>query len=283
MKTIKLLILSLILSLTSVVYGQLFQQRDASFDLTGALGVASYYGDLVDKSPVFRQPSFCGSVGVAYNYNPHLSVRGDFSYMQIQGSDSKNSRAALKARNLSFKSNLWDLNASIEYNAIDITGEHKFTPYAFIGIGLCHFNPYTTDRNGKKVYLQPMGTEGQGLSAYPDRTPYSTTILQIPFGAGLKYVLSDKLILGFEFKYRYVDTDYLDDVSNSSYPDKAVLSAKNPSLPQLTYRGDELPGGAPYPAPSLNRGNPNNRDAYYSVQFKIIYRIKHYEHVDVNY
>lgn len=283
MKTIKLLILILILSFNSVVYGQFFQKRDASFDLTGALGVSAYYGDMVEKASFFKEllpvrlPSFCGSAGVAYNYNHHLSIRGDFSFMQIQGSDSKSLQADLRARNLSFKSKLWDLNASIEYSVIDIvTKRHKFTPYALIGIGLCHFNPYTTDRNGKKVFLQPLGTEGQGLSAYPDRTPYSTTVLQFPVGIGIKYVINEKLILAVEDNHRYVNSDYLDDLSGSSYPDKALLAAKDPGLPQLTYRGDELPGGAPYPTGvNAKRGSPNNKDSYDSWVIRIIYRIKH--------
>ena len=287
MKLSRLLALSLMLILSSMVNAQFFDRLNPSLDFAGAAGISSYYGDLAQPHSVFREPSYCLSAGVAYNHNPHLSLRTDFSFLQVQAHDSKNSRADLKARNLSFKSEMWELNATAEYNVLDITGDnHKITPYAFIGFGVCHFNPYTTDRNGKTVYLQPQGTEGQGLAAYPDRKPYATTILQIPLGGGVKYAVSEKLTLALELKYRYIDTDYLDDVSNAGYPDPSILAAKNVNLPMLTYRADELPGGNAYTKSNvlgLNRGNPNNRDAYYSFQFKVLLRLKNYEHVDINY
>lgn len=244
---------------------------DPSFNVSLNAGVASYYGDLTESAKIFNQPSYSFSAGAVYNLNPHLALRADIGYSKVQAADSKNSRADLKARNLSFKSNILDGSLSVEYNILDIISAHRFTPYVFGGIGFAHFNPYTTDRFGNKQFLQPLGTEGQGISAYPDRTPYARTVLMVPFGGGLKYAISDRFALGVEFKYHYLSTDYLDDVSHSGYPDKALLTAKNPTLPYLTYRGDELPGGAPYPAPSLNRGNPNNKDVYYSTQLRLIY------------
>lgn len=285
MKLFRLLILSLFILAANAVHSQNYflQSIKPSLDLNIGGGVSSYFGDLVQKNPYFREPSASFSAGIAYNLNPNLSFRGDFSYMQIQAHDSKNSRPDLIARNLSFKSNLWDVNALAEYNFLDMTGNNKFSPYVFAGIGFCHFNPYTIDRNGNKVFLQPLGTEGQGLPAYPNRKLYSKTVIDFPLGGGIKFAVSENVTLGLEFFYRFANTDYLDDVSNFGYPDKAALAAKNPALPQLTYRGDELPGGAPYPNPSLNRGNPNNKDSYYTGQIKIIYRLKNYNRVEVNY
>ncbi len=287
MKAIRLFILSMFLLPTITVYAQdehyFLQSINPSLDLHGGGGVSSYYGDLVQKNPFFREPSASFTTGIVYNLNPNMSFRFDFSYMQIQAHDSKNSRPDLVARNLSFKSNLWDLNATAEYNILDMTGDNKFTPYVFAGIGFCHFNPYTTDRYGQKVFLQPQGTEGQGLAAYPNRKPYATTVFDLPVGGGIKYAVSDRITLAIEMYYRFANTDYLDDVSNFGYPDKAALAAKNPTLPQLTYRGDELPGGAPYPSPTLNRGNPNNKDQYYSGQLKIIYRLKNFSSVEIDY
>lgn len=285
MKTLRILIQLLMIISFTTVNGQIFEPNNPSVDLSFGAGISSYYGDLIQSNPFFKEPSYCFSTGIAYNHNPHLTLRGDFSYQQIQAQDSKNKRPDLIARNLSFKSQIWNIDAMMEYNVIDITANNKFTPYAFLGFGVCHFNPYTKDRNGKKVYLQPLGTEGQGLALYPDRLPYATTILEVPFGIGFKYAISSRLNLAFELKYHYVDTDHLDDVSNAGYPDQAALAAKNPSLPMLTYRGDELPGGAPYPSKSsgLNRGNPNNRDAYYNGQFKINFRLHSSSKIEIDY
>ena len=283
MKILRLCFFIPVLIACSTANSQILRVENPSLDLTGGVGMSSYYGDLVQNNAFFRQPGFSISTGLAYNLNPNTSFRAEFALSKVQGNDSKNSRADLKARNLSFKSSVWDFNVSVEYNILDMSGDRKFTPYVFGGIGVAHFNPYTKDRNGKKVVLQSMGTEGQGLAAYPERKPYSRTALELPFGGGVKFAVSTRMVLGLEFKYRYLSTDYLDDVSNFGYPSQAALAAKNPSLPMLTYRGDELPGGAPYPAVTLNRGNPNNKDSYYSFQLKVGFRLKNYSGVEINY
>jgi opacity protein-like surface antigen len=253
---------------------------NAQLEITASTGLSSYYGDLTENAKIFNQPSFAFNSGVSYQFSPKFSWRSEIGFAMIQAKDSKNSRADLRARNLSFKNNIWNLNTAIEYDFVNMA-EHRFSPYVFLGIGLCRFNPYTTDRNGQKQFLQPLGTEGQGTSAYPDRKLYKRTELEVPMGFGAKYAINDHLILGFEFKYHYVDTDYLDDVSMGGYPDKTVLSA---STAQLAYRGDELPGGASYPAKGtgLNRGNPNNRDVYYSTQIKFAYRLNNNK-IQINY
>ena len=270
MKLLQLRFLSLFLLISPLAKSQ----ADFEFNIGG--GIASYYGDLIEKDhAIFPQPSYSASVGVAHYFSPHWAIRGEFSALKVGAKDSKNDRADLKARNLSFNTNIYDLGLEGEYDLFDMTPGHRnFTPYAFLGIGIFHFNPYTTDRTGKKVYLQEKGTEGQGTAAYPDRKPYKKTLLNIPFGGGVKYALNNKVVLALEFKYRFIDTDYLDDVSMGSYPNMSVLAAKDPLLPGLTYRADELSGGAPYPAngTGLNRGNPNNNDAYYTLQAKVTWR-----------
>ena len=273
MKLLKLRLLLLLLAASPFAKSQ-------SWELTSSAGLASYYGDLVQSNPFFREPSYAIGVGGSYNFTPHWAWRSELTFSQVKAHDSKNKRVDLQARNLNFKSAIWDINTEAQYSVYDISaGEHIFTPYVFLGVGLFHFNPTTVDRNGTKINLKLAATEGQGTAAYPDRKPYKTTQLQMPFGFGFKFALNDKMLLGFEFKYHYLDTDYLDDVSQSGYPDQAAVAN-----PQLTYRGDELPGGAPYPPKgnTLPRGNPNNNDSYYTAQFTFAWRLKSSK-IEVNY
>src|SRR5437868_8729060 len=177
MKLMRLRLFSLLLLVSPFAKSQ-------NVELSFGAGIASYYGDLIQADhPLFQQPSYAFSVGAEYYFTPHWTVRGDFSVLKVQAADSKNQRDDLKARKLSFKSGIWDLGVMGQYNFIDITsGEHKITPYAFLGAGIFHFNPYTTDRNGNKVYLREKGTEGQNTAAYPDRKAYKSTMLNLPFG-----------------------------------------------------------------------------------------------------
>ena len=100
---------------------------------------------------------------------------------------------------------------------------HKFRPYGVIGIGVFHYNPrgeYTApDGSTKMVDLQPLRTEGQGMSQYPDRKEYSLTQINIPYGVGIRYYFSDVVSASFELVNRKTFTDYIDDISKDYIPD----------------------------------------------------------------
>ncbi len=75
---------------------------------------------------------------------------------------------------------------------MDIT-KTRFTTYLYGGIAVFHFNPWAYDNDGNKIHLQPLSTEGQGVAAFPSQKKYKLTQLALPFGAGIKYAVSDKV------------------------------------------------------------------------------------------
>jgi hypothetical protein len=272
MKKMKNLALSMCFMLAfSTTYSQL--------SINAGLGLSNYYGDLTNKTRAFDQSSFGFSTGIAYKFLPKLSLRSEISYSKVQADDKTSKDVGHKARNLNFKSNILSFDFSMQYDFRKME-THMFTPYFFYGIGIFHFDPYTTDRFGIKRMLQPLGTEGQGVWLYPDRVPYSRTQIEVPMGFGFKYNFGENITAGLELKYRYLSTDYLDDVSMNGYIAKGLLEQKNSLLPLLSYRGDELKDGDPYPTGGvsgvirLNRGNPTNKDCYYTTQVKVEYQFK---------
>lgn len=235
------------------------------------LGMASYFGDLTKNNKLFSQSSVSFSAGLSYPLFPKFNGRFDIGYQQVKASDKNNSSAALKNRNLSFKSNVVDVSVSLEYFLVDMN-KHKFTPYVSAGVGAMFFNPYANSTTGQKTFLRDLGTEGQGLTGFADQ--YKKAALIAPLSVGFKYAASKRTMIQLEFCYRITETDYLDDVSLNYYPDKALLDAKNPATSAFTYRGGEV-GAGPYPAKNnrLSRGNPSNNDGYYTTQFKVGYKL----------
>jgi hypothetical protein len=130
----------------------------------------------------------------------------------------------------------------------------------FAGVAVYHFNPYTTDTAGRKYFLQPLSTEGQGF--YQDRKPYKLTQFAIPFGGGFKAALGENLRVGVEFGIRKLFTDYLDDVSTTYVDPNLLLTNRGPKSVELAYREMELKTGVPYQT-GENRGNPKFKDWYY--------------------
>ena len=63
--------------------------------------------------------------------------------------------------------------------------------------------------------LQPLGTEGQGTAAYPDRQKYQLIEVSMPFGIGYRWRISPGMHLTVEYGWRKTWTDYLDDVSTT--------------------------------------------------------------------
>jgi opacity protein-like surface antigen len=237
------------------------------YNIEVGAGAASYEGDLTEKTSFFGQPGYAASLGSSYNLSNKLSLGLGFSYLKLKADDKKNDKPVLKARNLNFESNVWDINLTLQLHPYTFG---KLTPYIDGGIGLFHFNPTTVDRYGTKQHLASLGTEGQGM-ANPDNSFYIQTQVQIPFGLGVQYALNKRMALKLDFLFRKTFTDYIDDVS-TTYPDGTLIDKKLPIIKQLSFRGDEINPSAIYPS-RTQRGNADNKDFYYTGQIKFVYQL----------
>src|SRR5690606_12602730 len=138
----------------------------------------------------------------------------------------------------------------------------------------------------------PLGTEGQhstldeGDSNYGIK-PYKLIQPAIPFGLGVRFRLNEVMDFSAELSFRYLFTDYIDDVS-ANYVDLDVLDSDLARA--LSYRGNETPyAGDAQPTVGRNgntyslipgygqehpdnmRGNRNDRDIYTVTNFKLSY------------
>ena len=230
-------------------------------------GAASYNGDLTQKEFSVKRVKPAVSFNLKYNTGDFINFRGGISYTQLGASDKNNSQPDLKARNLSFKTSIIELNFCAEVAVLDPQTYYAY-PYIFGGIGVFRFNPYTYDDENKKTYLQPLGTEGQGLLDYPNRKKYSLYQVCFPIGGGFKLTLQHKYEVGFEFGYRLLLTDYLDDVSKTYVSLKALQEGNGQKAVELSYRKD-----APYLEEGEVRGNNKVRDSYFFAGIKFAAKI----------
>ena len=208
----------------------------------------NYFGDL---APLTRRTSTDFSftkpaVGLnfAHRFGPFYTFRGGFTYGTLEGNDFVSqdpygeSSKYRYVRNLSFKNKIWELSAvgvfDLFKNLNTYVSRQKFTPYGFIGLALYYHNPQglvSPDSGlpeaGTWVDLQPLGTEGQ-FSDLPETSknhglkPYNRVQLSVPVGIGMRYKLTDLMDFSMEIGYRYLFTDYIDDVSNN-YVDLELL------------------------------------------------------------
>jgi hypothetical protein len=242
----------------------------------GLLGISNYNGDLADKRVDFRYSGPAIGLLARKDINRFLTVRAGVTFGIIAGADSTSSSIYRQSRNLSFKSNVFEVSLLGEFNFLDLD-EKGFTPYIFGGVAGFGFDPSAKDAQGNRISLRQLGTEGQGLAQYPDRQPYNLIQVSIPFGAGVKILLNDSWTLGLEVGLRKTFTDYLDDVSTTYVDENTLLASRGQRAVDMAYRGDEVTGKGlvpgVYPMDGTPRGNPANKDWYAFSGVTITYRI----------
>ncbi|HEX6335151.1 MAG TPA: DUF6089 family protein [Flavisolibacter sp.] len=253
----KTILLFFLLACCNAVHAQEDELRPS---LGVMFGMINYEGDLKPNSFTYHKSRPLGAVTLRLPLSRWFVWRSGALAGSVQAADRDN-REYLKQRNLSFRSSIYELHTGIETVFFNLE-QAGWTPYLFLGGAVFRFNPWTFDEQGKKVYLQPLGTEGQGLDAYPGRLPYRRTQVAVLWAGGFRVRAGEHVRIGLEFSQRKTFTDYLDDVSSSYADYNKLLEARGQQAVDLAYRGDEI-NGAPYPAAGEQRGTPTEKDWYY--------------------
>lgn len=234
-------------------------------------GVMNYLGDLNNQSVVSPLHG-AGAVGMHTRLDNRWSLRLDMAYGAVSCDNDY-----IKRRNLSFKSNIFELAAVAEFNFRPFgpgATEGTWTPYLFGGIGVFHYNPKAlyTDSEGSQMWveLQPLHTEGQATSLYPERRPYALLQLCMPFGVGVKWRINKTFSLTAEYGFRKTWTDYLDDVS-TTYVDRSLLETEvddGAMAACMADRSGEVEPGY-VNASGIKRGDDSLKDWYAFVRVAI--------------
>ncbi len=245
-------------------------------------GAAHYFGELNTRAGLNRPKPALG-LFFRKQFGNYIGLRVAAHYAQLGYSDVYNtSNEFQQRRNLSFNSNIWELALQGDFNFYKfVPGDpyHSFTPYITLGAGIFSYDPYAYYQ-GQKIYLRPLGTEGQGYDQYPDRKPYGSMAFCVPFGVGVKYNLTERMNIGFEIVHRFTNTDYLDDVSKT-FVDPSIF----PRLPDGTPSIAELMQDRSYetgePIGFVNgtarqRGYPKQKDQYVMAELTLSFNLTSY-------
>lgn len=202
MKSIKILIFLFLVPFLA------FAQKS---QLGVTVGLAGYQGDLTYATSL-QEAGIAGGIFYKNAISNKLFLRAGLNFGSFNGDDEFYADDS-NGRNFSFTTNFVDASVGLEYAFLgkpryDNTGvfQKNFTPYVNVGLGFVNASPEVT-------------AAGTGVLKSEDLDP-STAHFMVPFGAGLKYDLSEKLTLGLEFSVRAPFSDYLDGISESANPEK---------------------------------------------------------------
>lgn len=259
-----------VIGIIIVLFGACAFMQGQAYELRLYGGANYYQGDLAPSTSAlsFSRGQFCTGTSAGLEINDVFKLNLKVLVGKIAGDDENAVNPARRRRNLSFVSPLYEvgINTEVSINRLlPFLDKYGIKAYYTTGINVFHFDPqaFATNEFGKVevVKLQPLGTEGQGLSGYED--PYKLTQINIPFGIGFSFHLFGNYELGIEICPRATFTDYLDDVSGS-YVDPDVFDQYGkPITAKMANRMGEFLGTDPVNVSSgATRGNPDNNDWY---------------------
>jgi hypothetical protein len=293
MKKHCLLILILILLIPSWSEAQRIRARWKAyrFEWSAGIGASNFLGELGGANQIgtngFKDLEFNATrqtlvVGLRYKITPFLALHSHATWATVTGDDALTEERFRHNRNLNFRSPIFELNCNFEASilsqkegglyklrGVKRSASYEVSAYAFAGIGVFHFNP-KGQLGDKWIALQPLGTEGQGIS--PARKKYKLTQVCIPVGFGFRYFFNRRMGIGLEYGIRKTFTDYIDDVSKTYY-DKSAIAAANG--PEAAFMSDKSLGlNENQTSTDQQRGDPRDNDAYMFAVFSIHYKIR---------
>lgn len=185
MNTIKIFFFIVLFSVWNTSFAQLKEKYEYGF----GIGFTNYKGDI---SPQLR----LGNIGIGVdgflrlNFKKGLSWRNGASIMFLKGKDENSKNLLNKSRGLQFSTTVFSAQTILEYHFLDfgVTGKSNYSPYILAGLGAMYFS---SDLAGKK-----------------------TTGIQfiLPFGVGVKKMITKDFSAAVEFITYKTATDLLDSV-----------------------------------------------------------------------
>lgn len=293
--------------------------------LGASINALNYFGDIAPKSSIlstdisFTRPGI--GISSSVRLGSSISLRAAFMYGRLSSNDYEvadpNDDQAIYryARNLQFRNDIKELSIVGVYdifaNPYSVIMRLNFTPYVFAGVAAFHHNPkglvpsqailspgdtLLPPQAGEWVSLKDLQTEGKS---------YSNFSFSIPVGAGVRFRVSQVLDLEAEVGYRFLFTDYLDDIS-TDYVDKGTLGSdlakimsdralepvdavsgenrfnalvnsefiNTNNLPTYTGAdGQEYVHLRGYGQPGAKRGDPNDSDIFITTTIRAVFMI----------
>lgn len=267
MKSKTLIIFCLLILTAELSYSQgmrgMQRGRNRNLIIGAGTGAAFYFGDLAKNGDYSNiKPNL--ALSARYNFYSRYSVETQLTWFMLTGDDSKD--PVKEQRNLSFQSHNFELNllahVSLFPEAVRFYQRPFANPYLYAGIGVVQFNP-TAELDGERYNLRKLQTEG------PDNS-YGAFTMSVPFGLGVKFRATPFLNVNLDGGFRWVMSDYLDDVSSGEFP--APDSFDDDIARRLSDRSGEF-GLSPTLSErgTMVRGNPDRNDAYLILNVRVEY------------
>ncbi len=162
-------------------------QEDYRFDIGGGLGMTGYLGD-ANTSTLWGHPGWDAEALLRYIANPRWAFKTNFYVGQISGDSADMTNVFPDNQTFKFKTTFYELGEMVEFN---------------------FFNYGMGERYRKLKRISPYIAAGLSFMVWQTDGKANFT-MAIPLGVGVKYKLSPRVNLGFEFLMKKTFSDKVD-------------------------------------------------------------------------
>jgi hypothetical protein len=191
-------------------------QKGSYWEAGFLLGATNYSGDLTEKIIDLKATHPGYGAYLRYMHNRHLGFKAHVYSGAISGDDARSS--TLNRRYFRFGTNIVELGAVAEWHIwnkerFSKTGLHKFYfyPYIYAGTGVAF-------ASAEAEYYGPADLRNEILRVPLPEDGLSQVFLLAPMGAGLRFDIFERLIIGVEGGWRPVFSDDLDGIKLNGNP-----------------------------------------------------------------
>ena len=181
--------LSLLILLILTIGTRAQTMPEYRMELGGGIGAIAYLGDF--NTSVLKNLQPMATLLAKYKFDPRRAISLNVSYGQLKGSSKDANTYYPDITDYSFKTGVVDAGVRFEDNfwpygtGFEYRGAKRLTPYIYIGVGM--------------------------TVAKPDKTEVS---VNLPFGAGVKYKVADRVNISADWTMVFTHNDRLDGVSD---------------------------------------------------------------------
>lgn len=164
--------------------------QDYRYEAGGGIGLSGYLGEA--SSSILSHPGYAATATFRYIISSRWALKANLATAHISGNTASQDNQLPLGQTHSFKSQLYDLGAQMEFNFLPFgTGSRylhlkRLAPYITLGLGT------TLAATGGKSHLA----------------------LTLPMGIGVKYKLRERLNISAEFTMRKAFSDQLDGLAD---------------------------------------------------------------------
>lgn len=219
-------------------------------------GISIYSGDLSPQEfgLYFEDANPAGGLYIRYRPTNRLALRVHGMFTKVSATADSDGTGTGVGQTLNFQSSITEMGIQAELDLFYIGDKNAnhLAPYLSLGYSFISFDPEGNGGDGVLTRLQPLATEGQGIGgADYAPVPYSLSEGVLNVGGGLRWRVSDRIVVGAEIAGRRVASDYLDDVSNVRVNYFDILENTGPL-------------GASFSNPRLQNPTPGSSEATYT-------------------